>query len=64
MRILLIFLLITSCKSTKSVEIIERPDKTETTSFGTIKSSTGPQNAKKMRYYNSLQHKNFYKPRK
>ena len=64
MIFLLIFLLLFSCKSTKKVECVESPKKTELTSYGTIKPTDGQENAKKMKYYNSLQHKSFYKNRK
>jgi hypothetical protein len=52
------------CKRVKQIEYVERPKTTERTIFGTIKPTNGPENAIKMRYYNSLQHKSFYKQRK
>jgi len=59
--LIFILMLIIGCKSVETVEYLERPTKTKITPNGTIKPGDGPENAKKMKYYNSLQHKKYYK---
>ena len=62
--LVLIILFVTGCNSVKKIEIIEVPSESKISSDGTIKRNDGPENAKRMKYYNSLQHRNFYKLRK
>jgi len=50
-----------SCRGVKKVEVIESPSVTKLNPDGTIKKNDGRENAKRMKYYNTLQHKNFYK---
>ena len=58
--IIIIYFFFLGCKTPKKYEEIESPSKTEIDNFGRIKPGDGPENAKKMKYYNSLQHKKFY----
>ncbi len=58
---ILILLIFLSCKSTKMVEYVESPSDSKLNPDGTIKKNDGPENAKRMKYYNTLQHKNFYR---
>jgi hypothetical protein len=48
------------CKTSK-IEIVKQPSETKITPYGTIQPTDGKENAKRMKYYNSLQHKTFYK---
>ena len=59
--VILILLIFLSCRGVKKVEVVESPSDTKLNPDGTIKKNDGPENAKRMKYYNTLQHKNFYK---
>ena len=59
--IILILLIFISCSGVKKVEVIESPSDTKLNPDGTIKKNDGPENAKRMKYYNTLQHKKFYR---
>ena len=51
-----------SCVSHKKyIETIEKPSLPTKDSRGLIKYNDGQENAKRMKYYNSLQHKRYYK---
>ena len=55
---------ILSCKSTvqKEVVVMERPGQTELTNTKQVKLRNGKQNRERVKYYNSLQFKNNYRP--
>lgn len=59
--IILILLIFLSCSGVKKVEVIESPSDTKLNPDGTIKKSDGRENKKMMKYYNTLQHKKFFK---
>lgn len=59
--IILILLIFLSCSGVKKVEVIESPSDTKLNPDGTIKKSDGRENKKRMKYYNTLQHKKFFK---
>jgi hypothetical protein len=62
MRIILIlFLFVFSCGPQKKIEIVESPNETKIASDGTIKYNNGEENARRMKYYNTIQHKSFYR---
>lgn len=50
-----------SCKTIKNIEYIESPKDTGLNPNGTIKQADGQENARRMKYYNTLQHKSFYR---
>ncbi len=58
--IIIICLFFLTCKTQKKYEEVEIPSKTELDYYGRIKPGDGPENSKRMKYYNSLQHKKFY----
>lgn len=62
--LILIFFILSSCKVQRTFEDVEVPTKTEIDNFGRIKPGNGPENAKRMKYYNSLQHKKYYRQKK
>jgi hypothetical protein len=60
MRVILLIFLLISCKRNTKMVYVETPSKTEFDKNGRIKPKEGYENAKKMKYYNTLQHKSFY----
>jgi hypothetical protein len=58
---ILILLIFISCSGVKKVEVIESPSVAKLNLDGTIKKNDGRENAKRMKYYNTLQHKSFYR---
>lgn len=62
--LLLIFILFSTCKPVVKIECIEKPRPTRFNKNGTIKATDGQENARKMKYYNTLQHKSFYRHKK
>ena len=62
--LILLFMLFSTCKSVVKVECIEKPSKPQLNKNGTIKSADGQENRRRMKYYNTLQHKNFYRRKK
>jgi hypothetical protein len=62
MWIFVIVILITfSCNNIKKMELIESPRASKIAPDGTIMMNDGQENARRMKYYNTIQHKSFYK---
>lgn len=50
-----------SCKTPRKIDSVESPSQNKISKDGTIEKRSGEENAKRMKYYNTLQHKSFYK---
>ena len=59
--LIVLFFILMSCKTIKNIEYIESPKDTGLNPNGTIKQADGKENARRMKYYNTLQHKSFYR---
>lgn len=60
-NILILSIFIFGCRTQKKIELVELPGSTKIASDGTIKYNDGQENAKRMKYYNTIQHKSFYR---
>ena len=62
MRIFIIIIILTSsCNNVKKIEVIESPRSNQIAADGTIKINDGQEKSRRMKYYNTIQHKSFYK---
>lgn len=61
LRYLFLIVFISCTNQKKFVESIDKPQFPQTDYKGLIKTNDGKENAKRMKYYNTLQHNKFYK---
>ena len=61
MKYLFLIFFISCSNQKKIIEIVEKPQLPKTDYRGLIKTNDGKENSKRMKYYNTLQHKKFYK---